>query len=268
MIDSTVAAGTPCPVEIDRIREGLAALRDPAAQDHAYAALLDAVMAGNRAEVGVALDRLALARTGARGRVYEEMKPEAVSAILRAWRAASPKAHAVIGDLFNEAAAELTEASQTIDLEAKGEDILERTKKDIDAWKRAPSIAARLDELGQALIDSAVLAGIRDVDDMAELALCVDMGKAHRRRVVECWHDREPHRAGRWGQLLLLGCALRAPASLDDFAPYPPLAAVVRLGAERVDPEDGPEAAAKAAEITKRQSRDREIAQAVTRQYR
>jgi hypothetical protein len=120
------------------------------------------------------------------------------------------------------------------------------------AWFGAATLAAELDEWLSVLVAAAGLVGTPPVDTDAEIeiALSVDTGKLHKRRLWEAWQGTG--RCGRWSMLLALGAGIRAHKHPDRLAPYTaprPLQQRWVVGVhggyttEILDPEDNPNAA-------------------------
>lgn len=121
-------------------------------------------------------------------------------------------------DKFNDTAAQLIEAINTVDPDARAEDLMTAPAKARQAWADAPIHAAELNAQLPALKTAAKLAGAAVPTNDAYLPLSTDPADVHRRRVWEAWETTEG-RAGRWAALLKLGVKLGAP-DLDRYKPY------------------------------------------------
>jgi len=118
---------------------------------------------------------------------------------------------------FDTEAAAFSKSSTAVDPETPANQMVAAPAKERQAWLDAELRASTMTNLLPALAAAARLAGV-DVRDRDALALTVNPGTLHRRRVWEAWNSHG-ERCGRWSALHTLGATLRA-CPLHDYEPY------------------------------------------------
>jgi hypothetical protein len=157
---------------------------------------------------------------------------------------------------YNQAADQFTRASRACDLERDGNTLVGESPETMATWSAVPGLVADLEQARHHMLaaaslcdgipaDVAFVTGATDFPTMEfQIALSMDPGKAHRRRVWESWASQAGRSRG-WHQLVQLGVKLRAP-DVPRVQPYKqpePWIAVYEQGAgagRYHDPHDGP----------------------------
>lgn len=121
-------------------------------------------------------------------------------------------------DRFNTAAEKFRDTINTVDPDAKPEQLMSASAKIRTAWADMPMLALELDALLSVLATAATLAGKAATQTQHHIGLTTNADGLHRRRVWEAW-DNNTSRAGRWQALTTLGATIEAP-SLDTYTPY------------------------------------------------
>jgi hypothetical protein len=160
-------------------------------------------------------------RDGVVGAVQAAVQPAPVALYSKAAVANYGK----VAKEFDGAASKFTTAALQCDPEAEPASIVGQPDSVRTSWLNTLEHAAELDALVPVLLAAAELADIplprRTGRDSALLALMVDPGGLHRRRVWEAWRV-EGGRCGHWAALVALGATIRAwPAErITEFTPY------------------------------------------------
>lgn len=186
------------------------------------------------------------------------------AAMLDAYADTAAENHAAVCAKFDAEAQAFTDAATIAPPEAASDAMITADDATRTAYVAASIHSAALDKLMPAVLASAQLCGVRidsgqdalgerwwesPLDEAAALALTVNPGELHRRRIWEAWQT-VGGRTGRWGALVAVGATIRALSNLDTYAPYRrPRPLIHRqeqvLGAPRgtvrsvtIDPED------------------------------
>jgi len=185
--------------------------------------------------------------------------------MIAAYQPVAANNYRTLAEQFDSIAAEFDTCCRVVDVSSSPVSMVTANDESRAAWVEAERLAHRLDSVLEAMCAAAELAGTRlddsngelgqlwyqgNLDDAAVLALAVEPGPLHRRKVWTAWMTTEG-RCHRWQALHKLGARIRA-ADLDDFTPYRRPAAIVHrqeqiVGQPRgtvrmaqIDPEDGP----------------------------
>lgn len=219
-VETVVSAGGTTTTEYERV---LTRWRDFANRDRtALDRLSDALTGDAHPDDLATLNALALAEQASTpDRAY--VSNHAAGAVFTALRGEVKKVseanYNTIREAFNVAAESFTKLCRTVDPDADPATLMTGTDAQRKAWATAAIQAPQLDQMIPALESAARLAGITIPGNEGLLALTVNPGKNHRRRIWEAWDNTEDSRAGRWGALIKAGAAIEAP-KLDDYKPY------------------------------------------------
>ncbi|MHA7293902.1 hypothetical protein [Arthrobacter sp. HLT1-21] len=181
--------------------------RESTAQAQLAAAILAKASPDRIAELhALALAELAPSTTTAD--VHNSTSAAVYPVLVREYEKTAEDNYEALAERFNETATRYTEAATILDPETPPEQLLHATQEKRDAWTVAGVTAAELDAQIPALTAAAKLAGTRITNNDGLLALTVNPGKLHRRRVWEAWEAEG--RTGRWAALVKLGATIRA----------------------------------------------------------
>ncbi len=228
-VDALAAYGVKVPEGFTKVRTAWDAVSlNP---DLMQRKLAEAVAAGRVDEVPELLTAVAISRNTNLPEIRKAVAGDARKAMVSIWRSeAAEAAYEKIAAAFNAEARKLTECASIVNVMASAESIVRDRldKEQHDAWLSARQHAARLDELLEPLRIAGELLPIPSnqrqwglLDGKMHdwlLALTVDPGVAHRRKVWSAWESRGE--CGRWGALLDLGVVLRAHPDPLNFEMY------------------------------------------------
>lgn len=234
-VDLLTAAGIEPPArwtELNTALDAYLGLEDTAA-DRLAAAVITPPKGGADLAMLRALAVAEQAGPQAFARVNSIVVKAVSEAMMAAYEASAATNYATVAARFDALAAEFIAAAKLCDVDADAAEMVRAPDAARTAWVDAERITAELDQVLAVLVAAAELAGIRldAADDAinqsrwtappaegAVLALAVDPGSLHRRRVWEAWLC-DTGRTRRWGALVTLGATIRA-AALDGFTPY------------------------------------------------
>lgn len=123
----------------------------------------------------------------------------------------------VIADQFDTEYARFLELASAIDPETPPERLVGQPMEVQTAWLESAEVSARLDTLLRALKAAVGLAGIRNLDNDAEISLVAptDAVGMHKRAVWDAW--KTDGRCGRWSALAAADIEIRAIRSAGEF---------------------------------------------------
>lgn len=227
--------------EFRKVRVGWEAVRAGSDQQAAEQAIIDAAVLGDEQGVRDALGAYKLTTINPQTSWREHVARACRGALKRAYAETAEANFEAIKTRFDRAASELHKAAAVVDLATPPESIIGKSRAERQAWMDATEVAKQLDDLLVVLTAAASLAGVDTKPPGARLALVVDAGSAHRRRVWEAWES--PHR---WAALARVEGVTITAAELAGFEPLaePRLMQTVQvkggMGVRmvQVDPED------------------------------
>lgn len=218
-VDTLAAAGIEPPPGWVELRERMTATPSDTMLARYVAAVVDsdpdadlaALRAGALAEATAAPTDVAAVNNAVRAAVARRLRD--------LYTPVAETSYAQVAALFDAAAAKLAAAIAIVDPDADPAVVVGADNKTRQAWADCSIAAAELDRLLPALQAAAELCGVTTSSREALLALTVDPGALHRRRVWEAW-DTTRGRAGRWAALLALGATVRACPAITALEPY------------------------------------------------
>jgi hypothetical protein len=155
--------------------------------------------------------------------------------LVRLYSSVADHNYAAVASRFNQAADQFVKAARTCDPDVGSGDVIRLGEQARAAWLNSEVLSGELDVLLPVLCAAACLVGVGDAvavlsaeGDVWRLPLCVDTGRAHRRKLWTAWNTTEGSRCGRWAALHRLGVKLRAdahPERLTAYAECPPFTA-------------------------------------------